>query len=112
MDGRCCGGVHRIPGTVLGCRTHGVSYSWAGDSLSGDSLTGDPLTGDGLTGKPLTGYPVQAPPLRRPVLFDQFWADAVFLHWPVEPDAVAGLMPAGTRPEVWRDGATFVGLIH
>nr|WP_308124181.1 DUF2071 domain-containing protein [Mycolicibacterium xanthum] len=56
------------------------------------------------------GYPVVAPPLPRPVLFDQFWAELTFLHWPVEPSAVAHLFPAGTRPDVF-DGLTYVALV-
>ncbi|MCB0947843.1 MAG: DUF2071 domain-containing protein [Mycobacterium sp.] len=52
-----------------------------------------------------------APPLPRPVLFDQFWADLTFLHWPVDPAAVAHLFPAGTRPDVFTDGLTYVALV-
>lgn len=58
----------------------------------------------------LDGYPVDAPRLRRPVLLDQRWADVAFLHWPVDPQAVAPLFPAGTRPDVL-DGVTWVGLV-
>ncbi|MER5741013.1 DUF2071 domain-containing protein [Streptomyces sp. NPDC002262] len=56
-------------------------------------------------------------PLRRPssgererVSFRQVWRDLLFLHWEVRPDAVAGLFPPGTRPDVI-DGRTFVGLV-
>ncbi len=55
-------------------------------------------------------YPVVAPPLPRPVLFDQFWADLTFLHWPVDPAAVGHLFPRGTRPDVF-GGRTYVGLV-
>jgi uncharacterized protein YqjF (DUF2071 family) len=55
--------------------------------------------------------PVTVPPLRRPVLFDQFWADLTFVHWPVRPDRVAHLFPCGTRPDVFDDGLTYVGLV-
>lgn len=48
-------------------------------------------------------------PLRRPVLA-QTWEDVTFLHWPVEPGPVAGLLPAGVRPDTL-DGVTYVGLI-
>ncbi|WP_374209865.1 YqjF family protein [Glycomyces sp. TRM65418] len=40
----------------------------------------------------------------------QSWLDVAFLHWTVDPAAVAGLLPAGTVPDTF-DGATFVGLI-
>ena len=59
----------------------------------------------------LAGFPVAAPPLRRPVLFDQSWVDLTFMHWPVHPDAVAHLYPPGTRPDVFADGMTYVGLV-
>ncbi|MBO0677644.1 DUF2071 domain-containing protein [Mycolicibacterium sp. S2-37] len=59
----------------------------------------------------LAGYPVSAPPLPRPVLFDQFWSDLTFLHWPVDPEAIAHLFPPGTRPDVFAGGHTYVGLV-
>lgn len=59
----------------------------------------------------IAGVSPVAPPLRRPVLLDQFWADLTFLHWPVDPNAVAHLFPAGTRPDVFADGLTYVGLV-
>jgi uncharacterized protein len=59
----------------------------------------------------LVGYPVVPPPLTRPVVLDQFWADLTFVHWPVQPDSVAHLYPPGTRPDVFVDGLTYVGLI-
>ncbi|NUP52523.1 MAG: DUF2071 domain-containing protein [Catenulispora sp.] len=40
----------------------------------------------------------------------QSWLDAAFLHWAVEPAAVAPLLPAGVVPDVF-DGVTYVGLI-
>lgn len=52
-----------------------------------------------------------APPLPRPVLFDQFWADLTFVHWPVQPQRVAHLFPPGTRPDVFSDGLTYVALV-
>lgn len=57
------------------------------------------------------GPPRIAPPLPRPVLVGQIWGDLTFLHWPVHPDSVAHLFPAGTRPDVFEDGHTYVGLI-
>ncbi len=58
----------------------------------------------------LTGFPIAAPTLPRPVTFDQFWADLTFVHWPVRPDAVAHLFPAGTRPDIF-DGLTYAALV-
>ncbi len=49
-------------------------------------------------------------PLRRPVVFDQRWRNVTFLHWPVEPAAVAPLFPAGCRPDLV-DGLSYVGLV-
>lgn len=40
----------------------------------------------------------------------QWWRDLTFVHWAVEPAAVAGLLPAGTRPDVL-GGVTYVGLV-
>ena len=37
------------------------------------------------------------PPLRRPVLMDQVWGDAVFVHWAVDPALVQPWMPPGAR---------------
>ncbi|MHA7284075.1 YqjF family protein [Arthrobacter sp. TMS2-4] len=51
-----------------------------------------------------------APELPRPVIMDQFWADAVFLHWRIDAAAVTGFMPPGVEPDVV-DGSSWVGLI-
>jgi uncharacterized protein len=56
------------------------------------------------------GYRLDAPGFRGPAVLDQEWRDVTFLHWRVEPAAVAGLLPPGVRPDVL-DGATYVGLI-
>ncbi|MFF4257138.1 YqjF family protein [Streptomyces sp. NPDC001663] len=48
-------------------------------------------------------------PVRRPTLV-QGWHQLTFLHWPVEPERVAGLLPSGTRPDTL-DGLTYVGLV-
>ncbi|GGF44941.1 hypothetical protein GCM10011519_18480 [Marmoricola endophyticus] len=50
------------------------------------------------------------PALDGPVLMDQEWRDAAFLHWRVDPAVVAPWMPSGARVDVL-DGATYVGLI-
>ncbi|MFS8197966.1 YqjF family protein [Streptomyces sp. CWNU-52B] len=47
--------------------------------------------------------------LRRPLL-TQEWLDLTFVHWAVDPGAVAGLLPAGTTPDTL-DGVTYVGLV-
>ncbi|GAA2719204.1 YqjF family protein [Cellulomonas aerilata] len=51
-----------------------------------------------------------APDLTGRQIMSQEWRDLTFLHWRVDPDAVAPLMPPGTRPDV-HDGSTWVGLI-
>ncbi|GAA4608453.1 uncharacterized protein YqjF (DUF2071 family) [Actinoplanes octamycinicus] len=48
-------------------------------------------------------------PVARAVL-GQRWTDLAFLHWPVEPERVAPLLPPGTVPDVF-DGVTYAGLI-
>ncbi|GAB3249472.1 DUF2071 domain-containing protein [Alteromonas gracilis] len=50
------------------------------------------------------------PDLRGPMIMRQDWTDLGFVHWAVDPDRVAPLMPPGVRPDV-HDGATYVGLI-
>lgn len=56
-------------------------------------------------------YPIQPPELTRPVIFDQVWSELTFVHWPVDPLSVAHLFPAGTRPDVFDDGMTYVALV-
>ncbi len=60
---------------------------------------------------PLQGYPVVAPRLPSPVFTGQRWNDLTFVHWPVDPARVAPLYPPGTRPDVFADGSTYVGLV-
>ena len=43
-------------------------------------------------------------------VFRQRWNDLAFLHWPVDPQLVAPLLPRGTSPDV-HDGSTWVGLV-
>ena len=45
----------------------------------------------------------------RPVLLRQDWRDVAFLHWEVDPDVAAPLLPASTRPDLL-DDRTVVGL--
>jgi hypothetical protein len=57
--------------------------------------------------EPVTVTPPRA--VRRTVL-EQRWSDVVFVHWAVDPAAVAPLLPAGVRPDVYGE-ETYVGLI-
>ena len=57
------------------------------------------------------GFSVTAPILPRPVFTRQWWTDLTFVHWPVDPAAVAHVFPDGTRPDVFADGRTYVGLV-
>jgi uncharacterized protein YqjF (DUF2071 family) len=56
------------------------------------------------------GFAVTAPEMPPPVFTHQRWGDLTFVHWPVDPDAVAHLFPDGTRPDVL-GGVTYVGLV-
>jgi uncharacterized protein YqjF (DUF2071 family) len=71
----------------------------------------DPSPPDSTDGSGLAGFPVDAPPLPTPVFTHQHWAALTFLHWPVAPESVAHLYPAGSRPDVFADGRTYVGLV-
>ncbi|MET0928000.1 MAG: DUF2071 domain-containing protein [Aeromicrobium sp.] len=51
-----------------------------------------------------------APPLDGPRIMRQDWNRITFVHWAVDPELVAPLLPALTRPDVL-DGVTYVGLI-
>lgn len=51
------------------------------------------------------------PKLSGPVIFDQRWGDLTFVHWPVRPESVAPMYPVGTRPDIFADGMTYVGLV-
>lgn len=45
-----------------------------------------------------------------PGFLRQAWVDVAFVHWAVDPAAVAPLLPPGTRPDTL-DGRTYVGLV-
>ena len=49
-------------------------------------------------------------PAPSPVVMTQSWTKLTYLHWPYPPEAVAPLLPAGTRPDVI-GGVTWIGLI-
>lgn len=59
----------------------------------------------------LEGYPLTPPPLPKRVTLDQRWRDLTFIHWPVRPESVEAMYPPGTRPDVFADGLTYVGLV-
>lgn len=48
-------------------------------------------------------------PIRRP-LMSQSWLELVFIHWEVDPQAVAALLPRGTVPDTFQNAA-YVGLV-
>ncbi len=52
----------------------------------------------------------QGPPLTSRGTVHQWWRDLTYVHWRVDPDRVAPLLPRGVRPDV-HDGSTWVGLI-
>jgi uncharacterized protein len=51
-----------------------------------------------------------APILPWPRMVRQRWRDLTFLHWAVQPAAIAHLYPPGTEPDVF-EGRSFVGLV-
>ena len=51
-----------------------------------------------------------APTLPTPIIMDQRWSDAVFLHWRIPEAVAAAFMPPGVVPDVF-DGSAWVGLI-
>lgn len=56
------------------------------------------------------GVSADAPSLPGRTVFDQHWRELAFLHWAVDPMAVARFFPAGTRPDLI-EGRTYVGLV-
>src|ERR1700733_8005165 len=74
----------------------------------GPTLLLDPrMHREPVTTEPVTTGAVR--PVRRPLL-TQHWLDLTFLHWAVDPDLVAPLLPAGTRPDQF-GGTSYVGLV-
>jgi uncharacterized protein YqjF (DUF2071 family) len=51
-----------------------------------------------------------APSLAGPPVLSQRWSRLAFLHWRVDAELVAPLLPAGTVPDVF-DGSSWVGLV-
>ena len=60
--------------------------------------------------RPPAAISAEGGPLKGPVFLGQRWRDLTFLHWRVDADVVAPLLPDGTRPDVY-DGTSWVGLI-
>ena len=62
--------------------------------------------------EPVAPEPVTADPPDLPgrVLLTQSWLELTFVHWAVDPDLVAPMLPAGVRPDVCQ-GSTYVGLV-
>jgi uncharacterized protein YqjF (DUF2071 family) len=54
---------------------------------------------------------VVAPPLPGRPWIRQRWRDAVLVHWRVAPAQVTPFLPPGVRPDEFRPGETYVGLI-
>ncbi|MFJ3925182.1 YqjF family protein [Streptomyces sp. NPDC090022] len=52
----------------------------------------------------------EAPAVVGDPLLTQEWLDLTFIHWAVDPDVVAPLLPAGTVPDT-HEGVTYVGLV-
>lgn len=52
----------------------------------------------------------RAPKLPTPVTMNQWWTDAVFLHWRIPYAVAASFMPPGVVPDDF-DGSAWVGLI-
>lgn len=48
--------------------------------------------------------------LPLPVIMDQRWSDAVFLHWRISESVAARFMPHGVQPDTF-DGSSWAGLI-
>ena len=58
----------------------------------------------------MTAFSPVPPPLTGIRLMAQDWRRLTFVHWAVDPDVVAPLLPPQTSPDVL-DGVTCVGLI-
>jgi uncharacterized protein YqjF (DUF2071 family) len=59
--------------------------------------------------EPILGNPA-GPHSPRPPVIGQDWADVAFLHWPIDREIAARLLPAGARVDAL-DGRTYLGLI-
>lgn len=75
------------------------------------TVTPGPTAGEPDEPPGLEGFALTPPPLAGQVTFDQHWHDLTFIHWPVRPERVEPMYPPGSRPDVFADGMTYVGLI-
>lgn len=48
--------------------------------------------------------------LRFRFMHHDSWENALFVHWPIEPEALATLLPRGLEPDIL-DGSAWVGLV-
>ena len=63
-----------------------------------------------MTDAPAQPITIDAPALAGGSSSSQRWSDLAFLHWRVDSDVVAPLLPPGIRPDEF-DGTSWVGLI-
>lgn len=47
---------------------------------------------------------------KQPWVMRMTWSDLLFAHWPVEPEVIASLLPAGMSLDI-RDGKAWVGVV-
>ncbi|MFJ7190325.1 YqjF family protein [Streptomyces bacillaris] len=66
------------------------------------------MSSSGPNPEPVSPDPPAAP--MRPLL-TQSWLDLAFLHWAVDPEAVAPLLPRETVPDTFDGTTTYVGLV-
>ena len=87
---------------------------WLGRARGGAAGVGKPRVGAARVGKPRLVTPERvtpdAPPLPGPTLLTQSWLDVTFLHWAVDPQLVAPLLPDDVVPDV-HQGTSYVGLV-
>jgi len=105
-------GRQRVPGNRLGvCSLPGTGCLFHVGCLCDDGrLTAfDMVAPETPKGHLPDPWP-EPPELPGPVLMEQRWTDAVFLHWRIPETTAAVFMPAGVLPDVF-DGSTWVGLI-
>ena len=60
-----------------------------------------------MDAEPVSATPPR--PVRYPLL-RQWWRDVAFLHWRVDPEVAAPLLPPGTRPDLF-GRSTYAGIV-
>ncbi len=53
---------------------------------------------------------MQAPPVNRPWVMQQTWSKLLFAHWPVKPEVLRPLIPAGLIVDTF-EGMAWVGVV-